>query len=89
MNFLDGQEVEVSQQQDWSIVWACFDNPYQLLSLSDNNQSKGMLDMVRNAVFEMRRYYSRKIVDVLIKVTKSSLDSVRRRFSREVDEGYL
>ncbi|KAL7304210.1 hypothetical protein TKK_0003404 [Trichogramma kaykai] len=84
----DTQEsIEATQQQDWSIVWACFDNPYQLLSTPSGTLSKGMQDMVRNAVSEMRRYYSRKVVDVLIKVTKSSLDSMRRRFSRETTEG--
>lgn len=85
----DGQETsEVSQQQqDWSIVWACFDDPHQLLATPEGSLSKGMQEMVKNAVSEMRRYYSRKVVDVLIKVTKSSLDSIRRRFSQEIDEG--
>lgn len=77
------------QQQDWSMVWACFDDPHQLLSTAEGNLSKGMQEMVRNAVSEMRRYYSRKVVDVLIKVTKASLDIIRRRFSREVDAGIL
>lgn len=36
--------------------------------------------MVSNAISEMRRYYSRKIIDVLIKVTRSSLDMLRKRF---------
>lgn len=36
--------------------------------------------MVSNAVSEMRRYYSRKVIDVLIKVTKTSLDILRRQF---------
>lgn len=36
--------------------------------------------MVKNAVAEMRRYYSRKVVDVLIKVTRQSLDCLRKRF---------
>lgn len=34
-----------------------------------------MKEMVCNAVSEMRRYYSRKVIDVLIKVTKTSLDA--------------
>ena len=42
-----------------------------------------MQEVVKNAVSEMRRYYSRKVVDVLIKVTKTSLDAIRKRFSRE------
>lgn len=42
--------------------------------------TKGMKDMVSNAVSEMRRYYSRKVIDVLIKVTRSSLDILRKRF---------
>lgn len=69
------------------MVWACFDDPHQLLSTAEGSLSKGMQEMVRNAVSEMRRYYSRKVVDVLIKVTKSSLDAIRRRFSREIDIG--
>lgn len=36
--------------------------------------------MVCNAVSEMRRYYSRKVIDVLIKVTKASLDMLRKKF---------
>lgn len=36
--------------------------------------------MVGNAVSEMRRYYSRKVIDVLIKVTKTSLDILRKQF---------
>lgn len=36
--------------------------------------------MVSNAVSEMRRYYSRKVIDVLIKVTRASLDVLRKRF---------
>lgn len=69
------------------MVWACFDNPHQLLSTPGGGLSKGMQDMVRNAVSEMRRYYSRKVVDVLIKVTRTSLDAIRKRFVLEVDIG--
>lgn len=36
--------------------------------------------MVTNAVSEMRRYYSRKVIDVLIKVTRFSLDTLRKIF---------
>lgn len=43
--------------------------------------------MVRNAVGEMRRYYSRKVVDALIKVTRQSLDAIRKRFTEEQDPG--
>lgn len=39
--------------------------------------------MVRNAVAEMRRYYSRKVIDVLIRVTRQSLDVLRKRFSTD------
>lgn len=42
--------------------------------------------MVSNAVSEMRRYYSRKVIDVLIKVTRSSLDLLRKRFVIEETE---
>lgn len=39
--------------------------------------------MVFNAVAEMRRYYSRKVIDVLIKVTRTTLDTMRRKFLAE------
>lgn len=68
-----------NQNQDWSILWSCFENPASLLS-ANNGLPKGMKEMVSNAVSEMRRYYSRKVIDVLIKVTRSSLDMLRRRF---------
>lgn len=34
----------------------------------------------------MRRYYSRKVIDVLIKVTRSSLDMLRRIFMVDPDQ---
>ncbi|KAK0178414.1 hypothetical protein PV328_002364 [Microctonus aethiopoides] len=82
-------EEPAQQQQDWTVVWACFDDPHQLLTTTGGGLSKNMQEMVRNAVSEMRRYYSRKVVDVLIKVTRSSLDAIRKRFVREVDSDIL
>ena len=71
-----------NQQQDWSNLWSCFENPVSLLSVN-NSLPKGMKEMVSNAVSEMRRYYSRKVIDVLIKVTRASLDVLRKRFILE------
>lgn len=73
------------QQQDWSIVWEYFDSPHKLLVQAGGGLSKVMQDMVHNAVAEMRRYYSRKVVDVLIKVTRHSLDCLRKRFTSDSD----
>lgn len=78
--------MEQTVQQDWSVLWNCFDDPHQLLT-TPGALPKGMQEMVRNAVSEMRRYYSRKVVDVLIKVTRISLDAIRKRFIRELDSG--
>lgn len=79
-------EESTGQQQDWSILWSCFENPLSLLSAT-SGLPKGMKDMVCNAVSEMRRYYSRKVIDVLIKVTKASLDILRRQFVEdEIDD---
>lgn len=75
------------QQSDWSVVWECFDKPYILLATPGGGLSKNMQDLVRNAVGEMRRYYSRKIIDVLVKVTRQSLDTLRKRFL--LDNGYF
>lgn len=73
------------QQQDWSLVWEYFDSPHKLLVQPGGGLSKVMKDMVRNAVAEMRHYYSRKVVDVLIKVTRHSLDCLRKCFSSDSD----
>lgn len=43
--------------------------------------------MVCNAVVEMRRYYSRKVIDVLIKVIRATLDTIRKRFINDDDTG--
>lgn len=74
-----------NQQQDWSILWSCFENPLSLLTIS-GGLPKNMKEMVCNAVSEMRRYYSRKVIDVLIKVTRTSLDAIRKRFIVETDD---
>jgi dynein heavy chain len=69
------------QQQDWSVIYEYFDAPHTLFGSPGGGLSKAVLEVVRNAVSEMRRYYSRKVVDVLIRVTRHSLDVLRRRFS--------
>lgn len=73
-----------SQQQDWSVLWSCFENPVSLLASQSGGLPKGMQDMVYNAVTEMRRYYSRKVIDVLIKVTRAGLDALRRKFQTDM-----
>nr|XP_033322692.1 dynein heavy chain 5, axonemal isoform X1 [Megalopta genalis] len=78
------EDVDQTVQHDWSLVWNLFDDPHQLLT-TPGSLPKGMQDMVRNAVSEMRRYYTRKVVDVLTKVTRSSLDAIRKRFIRVID----
>lgn len=76
-------------QQDWSILWSCFESPISLLHFQ-NGLPKGMQEMVFNAVAEMRRYYSRKVIDVLIKVTRTTLDTMRRKFLAEAgNNNYL
>lgn len=82
------EDADQAAQQDWSLVWNLFDDPHQLLT-TPGSLPNGMHDMVRNAVSEMRRYYSRKVVDVLIKVTRTSLDAIRKRFVRDIDPGTL
>lgn len=77
-----GNTPSSQQQQNWSMVWECFDNPQTLLT-GGGGLSNAMQELVRNAVSEMRRYYSRKVIDVLIKVTRSSLDAIRRRFTQQ------
>lgn len=45
--------------------------------------------MVCNAVVEMRRYYTRKVIDVLIKVIRFALDRIRRSFVTDENEENL
>ncbi|KAF7265346.1 hypothetical protein GWI33_021235 [Rhynchophorus ferrugineus] len=71
------------QQSDWSLVWECFEKPHLLFS---GGMSKAMQDVVRGAVSEMRRYYTRKVIDVLVKVTRASLEALRKRFCVEYKE---
>ncbi|XP_068620684.1 dynein axonemal heavy chain 5 [Battus philenor] len=78
-------ESTTSGQQDWSAVWECFECPHKLLSAPAGGLSKGMQEMVKNAVSEMRRYYSRKVIDVLIKVTRRTLDLVIKQFSQDIE----
>lgn len=78
-----------AQQQDWSILWSCFENPISLLASQSGGLPKGMQDMVCNAVSEMRRYYSRKVIDVLIRVTRAALDTLRRKFTPDIGKIFL
>lgn len=78
--------VATNQQQDWSLLYSCFENPLSLFTIYESGMPKGMVEMVFNAISEMRRYYSRKVIDVLIKVTRASLDMLRRRFILESNE---
>lgn len=73
------------QAPDWSIVSKCFDEPYQLLSKSGDGLMESILELVRDAVSEMRKYYSRKVADVLTQMTRNSLDAIRRRFAKQMD----
>ncbi|CAH4038579.1 unnamed protein product [Pieris brassicae] len=74
-----------SGQQDWSAVWECFESPHRLLSIPAGGLSKSMQEMVKNAVSEMRRYYSRKVIDVLIKVTRRALDLIIKQISQDFE----
>lgn len=76
----DAATTASQQQSDWSAVWDCFEKPHLLF---EEGMAKSMQEFVRGAVAEMRRYYSKKIVDVLVKVTRTSLEALRKRFSVE------
>lgn len=76
----DASATASQQQSDWSSVWECFEKPHILFN---EETASSMQEVVKGAVAEMRRYYSKKIVDVLVKVTRSSLEALRKRFSVE------
>ncbi|XP_017781875.1 PREDICTED: dynein heavy chain 5, axonemal [Nicrophorus vespilloides] len=77
------EDYSSTQQSDWSVICECFERPHGLFG---KGLTKVMQDMVKNAVNEMRRYYSRKVVDVLVKITRHSLDTLRKRFSLDYEE---
>lgn len=72
------QDLSGNQQTDWTAIDECFDRPHILFG---NGLSKTLQEIVKNAVNEMRRYYSRKVVDVLVKITKQSLEVLRKTFT--------
>ena len=74
-------------QQDWNVICECFDRPYSLL-FTTNSMSKIMSEVVfSNAVSEMRRHYSRKVIDVLVKITRQSINVLWKKFSPDFDRG--
>ena len=42
---------------------------------------KEMKEKIERAAREVRRYYSRKVLDVLTRATKTGLDCIRRRIT--------
>ncbi|KAF5305838.1 hypothetical protein FQR65_LT07577 [Abscondita terminalis] len=79
---IDIDSTSTQQPADWSLVYECFENPHLLLG---GGLLKTLQDIVKGAMSEMRRFYSRKVVDVLVRVTRQSLEALRKRFS-EIDE---
>lgn len=67
-------------QPDWSTVCEFFNNPFVLAAYE---LPPTVYTLANSAVKEMRRYYSRKVVDVLIKITRHSIDALRKKFSQE------
>lgn len=67
-------------QSDWSTVCEFFNNPFVLAAYE---LPPTVYTLANSAVKEMRRYYSRKVVDVLIKITRHSIDALRKKFSQE------
>lgn len=67
-------------QTDWSTICEFFNNPFVLAAYE---LPPTVYNLANSAVKEMRRYYSRKVLDVLIKVTRQSIDALRKKFSQE------
>ncbi|KAF5296158.1 hypothetical protein FQA39_LY12612 [Lamprigera yunnana] len=79
----DSESTSTQQPTDWTLVYECFEKPHLLLG---GGLLKTLQDVVKGAMCEMRRFYSRKVIDVLVRVTRQSLEAVRKRFS-EIEEG--
>lgn len=75
------QEGKSSETQtDWSTVCEFFNNPFVLAAYE---LPPTIYTLANSAVKEMRRFYSRKVIDVLIKITRQSIDALRKKFSQE------
>lgn len=85
---IDKTEVDVNKQEgksgeaqpDWSTVCEFFNNPFVLAAYE---LPPTVYTLASSAVKEMRRYYSRKVIDMLIKITRQSIDALRKKFSQE------
>lgn len=85
---IDKNEADVTKQDgnsgesqtDWSTVCEFFNNPFVLAAYE---LPPTVYTLANSAVKEMRRYYSRKVIDVLIKITRQSIDALRKKFSQE------
>jgi len=88
MFIIDKADVEIAKQEgksnetqtDWSTVCEFFNNPFVLAAYE---LPPTVYTLANSAVKEMRRYYSRKVIDVLIKITRQSIDALRKKFSQE------
>jgi len=88
MIIIDKADVEIAKQEgksnetqtDWSTVCEFFNNPFVLAAYE---LPPTVYTLANSAVKEMRRYYSRKVIDVLIKITRQSIDALRKKFSQE------
>lgn len=88
MVIIDKTDVDVAKpegmasetQTDWSTVCEFFNNPFVLAAYE---LPPTVYTLANSAVKEMRRYYSRKVIDVLIKITRQSIDALRKKFSHE------
>lgn len=67
-------------QPDWSTVCEFFNNPFVLAAYE---LPPTVYTLANSAVKEMRRYYSRKVIDMLIKITRQSIDALRKKFCQE------
>lgn len=70
-------------QTDWSTVCEFFNNPFVLAAYE---LPPTVYTLASSAVKEMRRFYSRKVIDMLIKITRLSIDALRKKFSQESGE---
>lgn len=67
-------------QTDWSTICEFFNNPFVLAAYE---LPPTVYTLANSAVKEMRRYYSRKVADILIKITRQSIDALRKKFTQE------
>jgi dynein heavy chain len=67
-------------QPDWSLADKLFDSPHLLHGVLNGKCTKEIKEMARNGNEDVKYYFSKQVFEIMVKVIKTSLSLLRRRF---------